>query len=161
MIENKLGVRSYEQLAQIEKEIISVKVKLLDDKITFNMDDLNLEFLVRVHKFLFSDIYEDKYLKIRKMSEEEYKEIDLIFKQLIRLGVYGAEINLKLLESLFIKLWKYQLFYDGNTRTILAFLKLYIEYYRLPIEYNYDLKIESGPKVFKLKRCQQKTVDNI
>lgn len=161
MIKNKLGVRNYEHLAQVEKEIVSTKIKLLDDRITFNIDELNLEFLVRIHKFLFGDIYDEEYTTTRQVTNKELKDLNNIFTQLMKLGIVGENIDLQLLESLFVKLWYYQLFYDGNTRTLLAFLKIYIEYYQLPVEYKTDLEINSDPKIFKLKRRQQKRVDSI
>ena len=151
MIENKLGIRNYSQLEKVEREIITAKIKLLDDYITFNMDTLNLEFLMRIHHFLFEDIYDKKDLEMRNISDYEQKELNRIFDLLMDLGLQGVNIDIKLTERLFKRLWYLQLFGDGNTRTLLAFLKLYIEYYRLPLQCNIDIDIKSSEKVFTIK----------
>lgn len=104
MIKNKLGIRSYSEMIEIEKEIVSTKIALLDDRITFNMEDLNLEFLVRIHKFLFGDIYDEEYTNTRMVKEDELKDIDYVFKKLMRLGVNSEKIDLKALEFLLVKL---------------------------------------------------------
>jgi len=158
MIRNKLGVRNYEQMRQIEKDIVSTKIKLLDDRITFNMNELNLEFLVRIHKFLFGDLYYDDYTEPRKLTSDELKKINNIFEVLVEIGV--SMENLNLLTDLFITLWDMQIFSDGNTRTLCAFLKIYMAYYQLPLEYSINSEIKSSDKVFKIG-CQQKIVDNI
>jgi len=161
MDKNKLGILNYKKLKQVEKEIISVKMKLLDTSINFNMSELNLEFLIRLHKFLFGDIYYESQLQPRNLTDEELLEISRIFYALANIGKIACCVDEKTVQALFVRLWDLQIFLDGNTRTLLAFLKLYIERYSLPVEMSKVDKISSSGRMFTLKRCQQKDVDNI
>ncbi|MBE6138270.1 MAG: hypothetical protein E7173_00815 [Firmicutes bacterium] len=158
VVANKLGIINYERLEQIENKIVSVKIELLDENSNFNMTDLNLEFLIRIHKFLFGDIYYDDYLAPRTLNPDEFEKVHSIFELLVQIGAFRQ--NLELIPELFIRLWEMQIFRDGNTRTLYAFLKIYVAGYQLPIEYKKDLNISSG-KSFVLNMCQQKIVDNI
>ena len=165
MIKNKLGILNINQLKEVEKEIIAIKIKLLDERITFNMSDLNLDFLIKIHQFLFCDIYYDDDIQTRYLDKEDLIKIEKIFKLLVDIGVSSlwdnGSLDLDMIQDLFIELWEMQIFCDGNTRTLLAFLKIYIGYYCLPIKINDMEQISSCSKMFVLRKCQQKTVDNI
>ena len=156
MVENKLGIRNYSKLQMIEKELVSTKIKLLDEQVTFNMETLNLEFLIKLHYFLFGDIYFQKDLEIRTITDLEYKKLNKLFELLVQMGLEGIDIKYKSLEIILKKIWELQLFGDGNTRTVLAFLKLYIKYYNLPLEFDFDVDIKFSEKIFVLRKCQQK-----
>lgn len=145
---NKLGINEY-KLNDIEKQIIKLKLDLIDYYFTFNNEQLDFKFLNDLHEFLFGDFYFDSQLGTRKI---EIPEEELIEEILIKLNYLclGGEKNIEEILSLLKELWKMQPFILGNTRTLVAFLKIINNIYLLGLEIDSDIKIKSCPKMFEL-----------
>ena len=90
VLKNKLNITDFERLAQAEDEITAVNLAELQKRV-FD-DELDYEFFMWLHKFVFSDIYEWAGT-IRKVdiSKENFKfahflyienELKKLFKQL-------------------------------------------------------------------------------
>ena len=56
VLKNKLNITDFERLAQAEDEITAVNLAELQKRV-FD-DELDYEFFMWLHKFVFSDIYE-------------------------------------------------------------------------------------------------------
>lgn len=157
MRKNKLGISNYGVLESVEKHIVSAKIQVLDNYITFNKDKLDLELLNSIHRFLFEDIYYEEDIRLRKIDNYDLKSINYVFELLNKLGLQGQNIDVHLISEIFKYLWDCQLFYDGNTRTLIAFLKLYIKYYQLPIEYDFNKDIHSCRSIFDVENFNKKS----
>ena len=133
---NKLGITDFNELKRLEDILIRTKLDILNCEITFNKNSLDLEYLKELHIFLFQDLYYEEDLKIRDVYREcQLNYINEKLKYLNRLAI-SERIDSKYLEYLamvFEELWEYQLFCDGNYRTLWAYLKVYIDAYQLPI----------------------------
>lgn len=143
-MENKLGLNNYKVLV-IEKEIINCKLKLIDEYFTFNEEELEFEYLEKLNKFLFNDIYE--YEEV----EEELKKV--INKYLIILNdiCINESENIETILEIINSIWIQQPFKDGNTRTLLAYLSILNKAYNLGLNIDLNKEIESGVNTFKLE----------
>ena len=135
---NKLGIYNQKELEYIEYNIFNVKYHLIDESFTFNSSDLfNTEYLEKLHIFLFNDIYNNEYCKIR--NNEQLIELEnKLLKEIKEMLLYN---DIEYLSDKIFKLWEYQLFYDGNTRTILCYLKVLSKYYNFNITYDFNKDI--------------------
>lgn len=136
-MENKLGISNQEELKKIELALTNEKYKLINEFYTFNEETIfSVDFLEKLHIFLFNDIYDLEYCKIKEsLSSEKRKEINEILK---KLNLLYLKFNIDVFCKLIYDLWRIQMFYDGNTRTILSFLKIYNFGYRLNLNYDFE-----------------------
>lgn len=59
VIENKLGIKNSQQLAEIEEKLTKERAKLLfDNKLLANKTAGSFDTLVFIHKFLFEEVYD-------------------------------------------------------------------------------------------------------
>lgn len=161
---NKLGITDVFQLEEVENTIVAVKLGLLDETITFGQQQLDLEYLQKLHEFLFGDIYYDSDLKLRSSYKSE--ELVKIEHGLMRLHEAGQrqEIDSKALSDACSNLWRLQLFHDGNARTVWGFMKTFIDYHALPYRavMSSDEVIRLGENyataIFQLKPREKKSI---
>ena len=134
-MENRLGLRE-ERLLSVERNIVNLKLNLLDEYFTFNIDIFSSDYLKELHKFLFLDIYYDYQTEMIGFNTDDENYIK-----------YRIENILNSIKEL----WKLQPFYDGNTRTFLAYLKVLKHAFKLDIDIDLNQEIASVPKIFTKK----------
>ena len=128
-MDNKLGIYDRNLLKDIEYKLTSMKYSLLDGNFTFNEDTIfSISYLEKLHIFLFRDLYPLSQCKIREDVSKE--TIDRLNETMEKMRFVG-EMSTSKLADLIYDIWKEQIFFDGNTRTIKAFLKVYKEGYNL------------------------------
>lgn len=140
-MENRIGINNNDELKMIEYKISNFKHRLINENFLFNEETIfSVEYLEKLHKFLFEDIYSDYHCKIRDdISEIRKNKIQEILNK-IHLLVF--DMNKEDLANCIYYIWKEQIFYDGNTRTLRAFLKVYCMGYNIEIEHDFDEYIE-------------------
>lgn len=147
-MKNKLGLCDY-KFKNAENKIVNYKLNILDETYTFNCDLFSIEYLIQLNKFLFEDIYYDsiKYIFKSDMEIDYLKYLLGILKKSAQLGDQKEVLNIV------EEIWHRQPFTDGNTRTMIAYLKVIKLSFLLDIPLNVNTKIESSPKMFKLSKC--------
>lgn len=132
---NKLGITNENELKNIEYYLFNIKYHLINENYTFNTNSLfDIDYLEKLHIFLFSDIYDLKYCKIRN-DKQIKEEVNIILKEIKEMLSFN---DTNQLPNEIYKLWEYQIFLDGNTRTILCFLKVLSKYYDFNITYDFN-----------------------
>lgn len=107
-------------------------MKLLNDSdyiLSYNINDL-----LYIHEFLFSE----KELNCR-LNDKDIIEINNLIRS----------ININNLEEVINDIWYYQIFKDGNTRTLTMYLAMILKEY--DIKFNLNNNIKSG-KYISLKQ---------
>ena len=134
---NKIGITDEEILRNIEYKLTNFKHKLIDETYLFNEETIfSLEYLEKLHIFLFCDIYEEDDCKIRNsISELTRKKLQML---LDKIKTLTYDMNKEELANCIYDIWKEQIFLDGNTRTLRAFLKVYCYGYNIHIDHNFD-----------------------
>lgn len=137
-LKNKLGITKYEELKDAEKDIVFARLIDID---TVKIDSkYNTDFLKRIHKHMFGDIFEwageFRTIPIYKTevvipglsleySQPKNIEVDLnnALKELNNIRWDGKSVDeiSEILTEKLAKLWRVHPFRDGNTRTTLAF----------------------------------------
>ena len=131
--DNKLGIYYYRQLEEIEYYLFNTKYHLIDESFTFNCETLfDVEYLKRLHIFLFGDIYGEENCKIKESLIEEANKILKEIKEMLEFN------DTEHLRKQIYQLWEYQLFIDGNTRTILCYLKVLSKSYDFKMNYDFS-----------------------
>lgn len=150
---NKLDLRDSKLLDEKEGSIVSLNVF---DLISHPFVIQSVFDVKKIHKILFSDLYEwaGENRKINMYKEEpvlnglsvnysEYKSIDT---DLNRLDVYFKNVNWKDLSrkeiieeivKIISKLWRIHCFREGNTRTTTTFLYLFMKQLRLKVNIDF------------------------
>ena len=137
MLKNKLGLKKTSQIIKIEYYIFNIKYHLINSDYTFNEpDEFSIKFLEKIHIFLFNDIYELDECKIRKTIEP--KSLNFVNLKLKELKEAVENEDYETIRKNIYDIWERQIFCDGNTRTILCFLKIMKEKYNINV--NYDFK---------------------
>ena len=66
-MENKLGIKDNFILRELEYYLFNVKYHLVDEYINFNLNNFfSIEYLEKMHLFLFEEIYDEKYCKVKE-----------------------------------------------------------------------------------------------
>ena len=136
-MKNKLGITDPLEIKRIEYDISNFKHKLLNESFLFNEDSVfTIAYLEKIHTFLFQDLFDEKFCRVKdNLSDETLAYIqNTLYK--IKEDVLGNDFQ-SLANDIYT-LWEYQMFIDGNTRTIRAFLKLVCLGYGLNIKHNFD-----------------------
>lgn len=131
---NRLQITNPLVLKEQETKIIKEKFKGLNKSLLFGEQTLELNYLKKLHLFLFEDIYYHSELSFRsEYSKKDLQNINGLLQNIIFLA---EEKNLDIcyLKEIMYNLWSLQLFGDGNNRTLWAYLKVFIDYYELPLE---------------------------
>lgn len=138
--DNKLGIIDPKQLKIIEYYLFNIKYHIIDESYTFNEEDIfNIKYLEKIHLFLFSDVYHKKDCKIR--TELSQESIDKINKKFLEFKSLLHTEEIEQIKSVLYEIWEQQIFYDGNTRTILSFLKIVSKIYDFNITYDFTKDI--------------------
>ena len=147
---NKLGITE-NRLTDIEKQIVNLKLNLIDEYFTFNQENLDFNYLKQLHNFLFYDFYYEEEFGARKFDENEEKIIDSYFDQINYICIYQKE-NIKDILKLVKEIWHLQPFEVGNTRTLIAYLKILNRAFLLDLDIDVNKEIVSNPAIFDLER---------
>ncbi len=135
-MENKLGILNDDYLKNIEYRIVNFKHKLIDESYTFGEETIfSIEYLQKLHIFLFGDLYDEQICLVRdKINKDKINNI------LSRIHEISQDIDMNREEfgRLIYELWYEQIFFDGNTRTIRAFLKVYCHGFNISVNHNFD-----------------------
>ena len=145
VLRNKLDIKDGATLDLIEAEQSRANMMILYEQ---GFHDFSPAGLCEIHRFLFSDIYEwaGKYriINIEKRerllagrsvwySNDESIPDDLkdIFVQIRaqRWGEFSREEFVRQLSRYFPKLWQVHPFREGNTRTVVMMMTLFVEHY--------------------------------
>ena len=136
-MKNKLGITNPVELMKIEYTLSNIKHRLINENFLFNEDSVfTIAYLEKIHTFLFQDLFDESFCRVKdNLSEESlaYAQ-NTLYK--IKADVLGND--LKSLANDVYTLWEYQMFFDGNTRTIRAFLKIVCLGYGLNVKHNFD-----------------------
>lgn len=146
-MKNKLGIDAY-KLLDIEKEIVSIKLNLLDDRFTFNKDNLDLDYLIELHKFLFGEFYYEEDLGLRLLTEKELKIIKCKLNKILEICINNPN-DIESIILLIEEIWHLQPFILGNTRTMIAYLKIIDKCFLLNQNVNVNVDITSKFSIFK------------
>lgn len=136
-MKNKLGITDPLEIRRIEYDISNFKHKLLNESFLFNEDSVfTIAYLEKIHTFLFQDLFDENFCRVKdNLSDETLAYIqNTLYK--IKEDVLGNDFQ-SLANDIYT-LWEYQMFIDGNTRTIRAFLKIVCLGSGLNIKHNFD-----------------------
>lgn len=180
---NKLDIRSFSELKQIEADITSNSLaNLIENPIIGSFDEAHF---CQIHYRIFGELYEwaGQYRKVNIEKSEavlqglsvEYSDVFDIRKDLIRtLSKMHAESwnsshkeNVSLFCEYLTKIWKIHPFREGNTRTTMVFFYEYMEH--LGIYLNTKLLSENSEYVrtamvaasFKLQGVYEPTFSHL
>jgi fido (protein-threonine AMPylation protein) len=139
-MQNRLGIQNEKKIKEIEYYLFNLKYHIIDENYVFNEEDIfNVNYLEKIHIFLFNDIYEYEDCKIRpEINKETIEEINKNLKEIKNIIYF---YDSKVLRKKIYYLWKNQLFYDGNTRTILCYLKILSKAFNFEINYDFTKDI--------------------
>lgn len=158
-MENNLGINDNNSLKDIEYKITNLKYKMIDENFTFNEETIfSINYLEKIHIFLFGDIYPDKYCKIRK--EVSHNTRERINKILEKMNLLYQDFNSKVFSDLLYKIWQEQIFYDGNTRTLLSFVKVYSIGFGIDFDYDFNKDINEDFFIDKIIDSIEKSGNN-
>ena len=131
--DNKLGIYYPGQLKEIEYYLFNTKYHIIDESFTFNCDDLfDVEYLKRLHIFLFGDVYGEENCTIKESLIEDANKILKEIKEMLEFN------DTEYLGQQICQLWECQIFVDGNTRTILCYLKVLSKIYDFKMDYDFS-----------------------
>ena len=140
---NKLGLNT-EKLLSVEKEIVKIKLNILDEEFIFNENIFSLEYIKKIHDFLFCDLYYGEDLNLRELSNEEFKYIEVLFNSIKEICI-NKYLCVEILMETLVKLWELQIFKDGNTRTLLGYLCILNKAFILNLDIDLNKEIKSRP----------------
>ena len=123
-IVNKLGLSDIDA-GKIADKIVEAKTGILNDKFTFGCDDYDLEYLCKLHEFLFGDVYPEANMISDRYKGKDLTPIHSKIKYLF--SVIAGKEDRETVKTALIDLIDMQLFDDGNNRTIVAFAKQIIK----------------------------------
>lgn len=149
MLNNKLGIKDYQKIKKIEYYLFNIKYHIINADYTFKETEIfNVNYLEKIHIFLFSDIYDIEKCKIRKSVSES--NILFVNEKLLELKELLYQQDYQKIQTNVYDIWERQLFYDGNTRAILCFLKILSEKYSLNIGYDFTKDIDKDSFIREL-----------
>ena len=140
---NKLGLSDF-KIIDVEKKIVNLKLNLIDEYFTFNERKLNFNYLEKINKFLFSDIYESIEVK------EDVKNIINNYLGIITDMLMEDKENITSVLDIIKNIWFLQPFVGGNTRTLIAYLIILNKAFDLGLHIDLNKEIESGVNTFDL-----------
>lgn len=124
---NKLGIFD----ESIIDKIVQYKMSVLNSKFTFNEQERGLDYLKKIHAFLFGDIYDDAGVFSKRIDDNVIAEANNLIKYINSLFEYVnydetiEEIKVKMNDLINL-----QLFDDGNKRSISTYCRIILEEYR-------------------------------
>lgn len=136
-MKNNLGLINSNKIKEIEYYLFNTKYHIIDENYTFNENNyFSTNYLEKLHIFLFHDIYEIEICKIRETINKNLinEKLQLLKQKLIYEDFEG-------IKEIIYYIWEKQIFYDGNTRTILCFLKILSNVFNLKVNYDFTKDI--------------------
>lgn len=143
VLQNKLGIRTEKTLDLIEAEQSRTNMMLLYER---GFSDFFPAGLCEIHRFLFGDVYDwaGKYRIINIQKSERLlagqsvwysndddieRDLDMAFAEIHAFDWDGCsrEEFVAALGRLFSPLWKIHPFREGNTRTVVMLMTLFVE----------------------------------
>jgi len=124
---NKLGL-SDNDLEFYEDQIFDFKSSLLDEKITFNCSEFDLEYLKRLHSFLYGDLYESAGYISKRYNKSDYDMINSKIKEVVDMIFY--EIDASLVLNKIYEIIDMKIFEDGNNKVVKLFFDRIINMYK-------------------------------
>ena len=118
---------------KIEK-LVNYKISLLDEYVTFNRETLGIDFYRDLHLYLFGGVYEYAGTFRNNINEEDLKKIDNVLNKLSTICTCFKKENYDIVIDILEYLKYYQVFPDGNKRTIYALIKWLKCVHDLPLE---------------------------
>ncbi len=140
---NKLGLNE-QDLEVFEEQLFNFKSSLIDYRVTFNESEFNLSYLIKLHNFLFGDLYDNDNISDRFKDDSEL--LDKKIKELVSLIEYEYE-DIEYINNMITELINMQIFDDGNNRTINCFIKNVVNSYRDKNPSYYDLLLNDSKKL--------------
>lgn len=131
---NGIGVDK-ENVEILLKKLIREKLEFLDEYSTFNCDKYDSKYLLKLNKFLFGDIYDNLNYRFEEYRKMVDNYLSIIINECI--GNKNLDVIFSNLESI----WHIQPFEVGNTRTIVAFIKVINQSFLLGLDMNLDTNI--------------------
>ena len=145
VLKNKLGIKVEKTLDLVEAEQSRANMMLLYEQ---GMTDFSAAGLCAIHRFLFGDVYEwaGQYRIINIEKREELlagrsvwyssdenipKDLDAAFEAIaeVQWDQLTREEFVKKLVPSFAKVWRVHPFREGNTRTVVMMMTLFVEHY--------------------------------
>ena len=142
-MDNKLGLNGF-QIIDVEKKLVNSKLHLLDEYFTFNENEFNFNYLEKINKFLFSDLYENTEVN------EDVKNIINKYLGIITDMLLEGKENINSVLDVIKDIWFLQPFADGNTRTLIAYLIILNKVFELELNIDLNREIESGVNEFDI-----------
>ena len=143
VLKNKFDIKDEKTLDLIEAEQSRANMMLLYEQ---GMEDFSAEGLCSIHRFLFGDVYEwaGQYRRINIEKREELlagrsvwysnddditKDLDDAFREIqeISWDDLTREVFVQKLVRCFSRVWQIHPFREGNTRTVVMMLTLFVE----------------------------------
>ena len=81
-MKNKLGLNEMDIL-DVEEALLAYKASILNEKVSFNEDNFNLNYLLKLHKFLLGDIYYYAGSISNRYDEEDWKYINSLVEDTV------------------------------------------------------------------------------
>ena len=139
-MDNNLGIYGEFEIREMEYKLFNLKYHLVNQEFTFKENDIfSINYLEKLHIFLFSDMYGEEKTKVKDTLDEETR--NEVNKLLQKLRDCSTFYDPKTFSEIIYNIWQYQIFYDGNTRTLLCFIKVISQIYNLNIEYDFEQNI--------------------
>jgi fido (protein-threonine AMPylation protein) len=126
-MENKLGLTENE-IIKVEDQIFELKSKLVDYRFTFDTDGFGINYLIRLHDFLFGDLYYNAGKISERYLDADKEIIDENIKRIVDL-IKSHDDDISYIVELIQDLINNQIFDDGNSRTINLFFNIVIDCY--------------------------------
>lgn len=127
-MKNKLGLNDLDVL-DVEEALVAYKSSLLNEKVSFNQTNFNLDYLIKLNDFLFGDLYTYAGKISSRYTQDDHFYIHSIVDRIVLLIESNSQ-NVEELLFLIKELIDMQIFECGNKRTILLFLNSMINAYK-------------------------------
>ena len=125
---NKLGLDDIEA-EEASSKIVARKAEILTEKMTFGCPNYDLEYLCKLHDFLFGDVYYNTDMISDRYKGTDLTEIERKIEHIFSL-ICGKE-DMDEIKREVADLVDMQLFDDGNNRTITLFVRQIIDTWRI------------------------------
>lgn len=129
---NKLGLPN-DMIHKFEEQLVDFKIQIFNPNTTFNTSSFDLEYLKRLHGFLFGDLYEEAGQISPRIPKEEYAKINDSIKKIEDMIQYIDYVDdISVIKDDIEDIIDLQMFPDGNNRTIKLFFKTMTECFSYP-----------------------------
>ncbi len=124
---NKLGLPD-EKMKYIESEIIEAKSRLISKEFTFDTSYYGIIYLIRLHEFLYGDLYFDGDKMSEKFFDSDKEILDQKILKVVS-SLNSRDKDTDYIVRLMQELKDEEIFDIGNSETMDIFYKLIIDFY--------------------------------